>query len=106
MKYKLHNPHLDITTEAWLSPYDNRYYSRSGGKGIKFGRTWELVKIPTFQDFHDQRGNVWEWFGDISYYDMICVRMKGDRNFDSLTSFHFNTIQEAADFVYLLSRSS
>ena len=56
-------------------------------------------------EFKDNRGIVWEIFGDMSYYDMICVRHKDDKNFNSENSYHFNTYDDAYLFAYLLSTS-
>lgn len=58
-----------------------------------------------FQDFEDKRGRTWEWFIDASYYDMPCVRVKGERDFNSQLSFHFDTADNARKFVELLKNS-
>lgn len=73
-------------------------------------QTWiydiiEIVDDTTvlpFNDFNDKRGRPWEWFVDVSYYDMICVRVKGERDFNSPLSFHFNTVDQAQQLVELL----
>ena len=57
-------------------------------------------------EFKDKRGREWETFIDMCYYDYICVRVKSDRNFNSTTSFHFDTQQQAEQFVELLKLSS
>ena len=48
-------------------------------------------------EFIDKRNRVWEVFTDQSYFDCICVRLKADRDFNSKTSFHFDTQQQAED---------
>ena len=45
--------------------------------------------------FIDKRGREWEVFVDLSYFDCICVRLAKDRDFNSNTSFHFDTQQQA-----------
>ena len=52
--------------------------------------------------FIDKRGREWEVFVDRSYFDCICVRLVQDRSFNSNTSFHFATQQQADQFVELL----
>ncbi len=52
--------------------------------------------------FADTRKQEWEWFRDHSYYDMTCVRLKGDEYFHSHTTFHFPTEEQALQFVELL----
>jgi len=52
------------------------------------------------------RGCECEVFYDIGYYDMVCVRNKSDRNFNSPLSFHFNTREQADSFAELLKVSS
>jgi len=59
-----------------------------------------------YEDFRDKRGRAWEWFIDRGYYDMTCVRVKGERDFNSPLSFHFDTSKQAAEFVELLKVSS
>ena len=54
----------------------------------------------------DKRGRTWELFHDISYYGMYCVRFINDRKFNSQTSFHFITKNEAEIFIKLLEKSS
>ena len=56
--------------------------------------------------FTDKRGREWEVFVDLSYYDCICVRLAQDRSFNSKTSFHFDTQQQADQFVELLKIAS
>lgn len=56
-------------------------------------------------EFTDKRNRVWEIFTDMSYYDMVCVRPKGDKNFNSLHSYHFSTSEDAYLFAHLLSTS-
>ena len=55
-----------------------------------------------FENFKDKRGREWEWFIDDGYYHMTCVRLLGERKFNSQLSFHFNTSITAAQFVELL----
>lgn len=52
--------------------------------------------------FIDKRGREWEVFVDLSYYDSVCVRIANDRDFNSNTSFHFDTQQQTDQFVELL----
>lgn len=59
-----------------------------------------------FEDFKDKRGRVWEWYIDCGYYDMPCVRIKGEKDFNSQLSFHFITTKLASEFVELLKQSS
>ena len=56
--------------------------------------------------FTDNRGREWEMFTDRSYFDCICVRLASDRDFNSNTSFHFNTIEQAQQFVELLKQAN
>ena len=56
--------------------------------------------------FTDNRGREWEMFTDRSYFDCICVRLVSDRDFNSNTSFHFNTIEQAQQFVELLKQAN
>ena len=56
--------------------------------------------------FTDKRGREWEVFVDLSYYDCICVRLAQDRSFNSNTSFHFDTQQQAEQFIELLKIAS
>jgi hypothetical protein len=58
------------------------------------------------KDFTDKRGREWEVFIDACYFDLICVRWKDDRSFNSHTSFHFNTMAEASQFAELLQNAS
>ena len=60
----------------------------------------EIIKRVT-----DGRKRTWECFSDRSYFDMYCVRVGGDRNFNSQLSFHFDTVNEAIDFMNLLKES-
>lgn len=55
--------------------------------------------------FIDKRGREWEVFVDMSYFDCVCVRSVGDKDFNSNTSFHFNTDKQASDFVKLLKQA-
>lgn len=57
-------------------------------------------------EFTDKRGRTWETFVDVHYYDCICVRIKSDRDFNSPTSFHFMTQEQAKQFVELIKVSS
>lgn len=52
--------------------------------------------------FTDKRGREWEVFVDRSYFDCICVRLAQNRRFYSYTSFHFDTQQQADQFIALL----
>lgn len=56
--------------------------------------------------FKDQRGRDWETFVDESYYEMTCVRMIGDRYFNSDLNFHFSTSKQANEFIELLKIAS
>lgn len=56
-------------------------------------------------EFQDKRGRTWEAFVDVCYYDCICVRLKSDRDFNSPTSFHFVTYEQAKQFVELIKVS-
>ena len=56
--------------------------------------------------FTDKRGREWEMFTDRSYFDCICVRLVSDRDFNSNTSFHFSTIEQAQQFVELLKQAN
>lgn len=58
--------------------------------------------VKKFEDFKDKRGVEWEWFIDDCYYHMTCIRVKGERDFNSPLSFHFNTSNQAQDFADLL----
>ena len=57
-------------------------------------------------NFTDKRGREWEMFIDRSYFDCVCVRLASDRDFNSDTSFHFNTIEQAQQFVELLKQAN
>ena len=56
--------------------------------------------------FTDKRGREWEMFIDRSYFDYFCVRLASDRDFNSDTSFHFNTIKQVHQFVELLKQAN
>lgn len=56
--------------------------------------------------FKDKRGREWESFCDVSYYHMTCVRVKGESDFNSQLSFHFNTGKKADEFIELLKIAS
>ena len=56
--------------------------------------------------FTDKRGREWEMFTDRSYFDCICVRLVDNRDFNSNTSFHFNTDAQALQFVELLKQAN
>ena len=56
--------------------------------------------------FTDKRGREWEVFIDPCYFDCICVRLVGVRDFNSNTSFHFNTDTQAQQFVELLKQAN
>ncbi len=47
----------------------------------------------------------WEIFNDMSYFDMWCVRPEGDKDFNSLRSFHFALKQDADDFKALVEKA-
>lgn len=49
--------------------------------------------------FTDKCGREWEVFVDHCYFDSVCVRIANDRDFNSNTSFHFATQQQADKFV-------
>jgi len=57
-------------------------------------------------EFIDKRKRIWEYFIDKSYYDMTCVRIKNETDFNSQLSFHFDTYKQAMEFVELLKTSS
>ena len=57
-------------------------------------------------EFKDSRGRIWESFTDRSYFDLICVRVKSNREFNSETSFHFMRQSEADQFIELIKVSS
>ena len=65
-----------------------------------------LLETSLPQYFNDNRGREWETFCDLSYYDMICVRPKGDKDFNSQLSFHFSTTEDASLFVQLLKEAN
>ena len=54
----------------------------------------------------DKRGREWECFSDMSYFDIWCVRPKGERDFNGEVSFHFMTFDQAVDFMNLLEVAS
>jgi len=56
----------------------------------------------TADKFTDKKNRVWEIFIDSSYYDMACVRQIGDKNFNSIESYHFPTLLDAHIFASLL----
>lgn len=60
----------------------------------------EIIKRVT-----DSRKRTWECFVDRSYFDTYCVRVEGDRDFNSQLSFHFNTVTQAFDFMNLIKES-
>ena len=62
--------------------------------------TMEIIKRVT-----DKRKRTWECFVDRSYFDMYCVRVEGDMDFNSPLSFHFCTVTEACDFMNMLKDS-
>ena len=57
-------------------------------------------------NFTDKRGREWEVFVDLCYFDCICVRLASDRDFNSNTSFHFDTIEQVKQFIELLKQAS
>ena len=57
-------------------------------------------------NFIDKRDRYWEVFIDHSYFDYICVRLVGDRAFNSDTSFHFDTDTQSKQFIELLKQAS
>lgn len=44
----------------------------------------------------------YELFNDACYYDMWCVRLKSDRDFNSVTSWHFVHKSDALELLRLL----
>ena len=46
-----------------------------------------------------------EIFQDVSYFDMWCVRFKGDRDFNSPLSFHFDSKSDAGRMKALLEKA-
>jgi len=56
--------------------------------------------------FTDKSNRKWESFIDHSYFDMICVRLISDRDFNSTTSFHFVDQKDAYAFVNLIKKSN
>lgn len=56
----------------------------------------EIIKNVT-----DNRKRTWECFVNRSFFDMVCVRVKGDRQL----SFYFYTVNQAFDFMKLLKDS-
>ena len=48
---------------------------------------------------------VYEMFEDKSYYDMWCVRDKSDKDFNSITSWHFALKKDAYDLLMLLTKA-
>lgn len=56
--------------------------------------------------FKDKYGREWEVFVDRCFFDSICVRLAQDRSFNSNTSFHFDTQQQADQFVELLKQAN
>ena len=67
----------------------------------------EKVSTPqnTSEQFLDKRGRLWEKFTDRSYFDLICVRVVGETDFNSELSFHFVLEKEANDFIRLIKNS-
>ena len=59
-----------------------------------------------FDNFEVKRGRTWEAFIDESYYHMTCVRVKGEKDFNSELSFHFPTSAQAKEFIELIKISS
>jgi len=53
----------------------------------------------------DQRGRIWEMFSDASYYDLTCVRLQDDRDFNSDVSFHFISLTKAEEFFELIKET-
>jgi len=56
--------------------------------------------------FKDKRGRDWESFCDASYYHCTCVRLVGEKDFNSQLSFHFDTSKEGEAFIALLKVAS
>lgn len=54
----------------------------------------------------DRRLRDWELFQDSAMYDMWCCRLVGDDQFNSTTSFHFDTLTEAEQFLTLIKVST
>ena len=67
---------------------------------------YSIKEITMNIDFKDKRGREWEAFVDVSYLGCVCVRLKSDRDFNSPTSFHFVTQEQAKQFVELIKVSS
>lgn len=55
--------------------------------------------------FTDKRNREWEVFEDYAYYECICVRLVGDRSFNSNTTFHFATQAQADKFIESIKES-
>lgn len=53
----------------------------------------------------DKAASKWEMFLDRGYFDLWCVRCLGDRSFNSTHSFHFQSHQDALQFIKLIERS-
>lgn len=53
----------------------------------------------------DGRGRKWEMFSDPAYFDLYCVKPVDEKAFNSDKVFHFNTVQEATEFIRLIGIS-
>ena len=84
---------------------DNVYWIHQDGVTISY-EIRPLLNFNMVNDFVDKRGRNWECFVDVSYYDMVCVRWKEDKTFNSQSSFHFSTSNEAGLFIMLLMEAS
>lgn len=58
------------------------------------------------ENITDKRGREWECFIDRAYFEMVCVRPVGDRDFNSQLSFHFTTMEKSKQFMSLLEEAS
>lgn len=87
---------FDCEPQSW-------YYGHSK---LKLKEKPNLYSDHPIPDFQDKRGRTWECFYDYGYFEMICVRWKDDKSFNSPTSFHFTTIKEAEEFANLIKNSS
>lgn len=54
----------------------------------------------------DRRLRDWELFQDSAMYDMWCCRIVEDTDFNSPTSFHFDTKELAEQFLSLIELST
>ena len=78
----------------------------SSDQETRLKKSVNSYKNNTFSCVIDKRSRKWEMFYDHSYYGLYCVRLKEDKQFNSQTSFHFESRNMAIDFLELLSHSS